>query len=174
MIASLCAAGHTDLRMSLSAWVSCDCYETGKMKTPPPQPELVFLDPETGAVHLQWEEQGADSRGFHAWLQSACEHGPLAHLVSHHLGNIARIRFIRELFEQTPERFPTLLSKVVYNGVHDGILSLREVEDVAHELLAVRALHCSDPVCEEVVREFEVQMSELVEASRKVHKPIVF
>src|SRR5438094_4776334 len=38
-------------------------------------------------------------------------------VIAKHLGNIARIGFLRGIFEQTPKQFPLLLSKVVYNGI---------------------------------------------------------
>jgi hypothetical protein len=161
--------------MGLNASVYCDCYETGKVKTAPPQPELVYIDPESGGVDLRWDAPGADQNSFFTWLGSACEHGPLGQLVSHRLGHIARIAFLRGLFAQTPECFPTLLSKVVYNGVHGGdVLNLSEVEDLAREVPAVQALHCAKDWEDEILREFETQVLELVEAARKMRKPIVF
>ena len=124
--------------MGLNAWVFCDCYEMGKVKTPPPQPELVYVDTITGEVSLRWEEEGADQHSFYEWRSAACAHGPIGCLVSHRLGNISSIGFLRELFQETPERFPTLLSKVVYNGSHGGDeLMLADVEAVAVEMPAV-------------------------------------
>ncbi|MGD0938604.1 MAG: hypothetical protein ABR905_02745 [Terracidiphilus sp.] len=145
------------------------------MKTPPPQPDLVYIDPTTGEVLLRWEEEGADQHRFFEWLSSACEHGPMGHLVSHRLGNIARVGFLRGLLQETPERFPTLLSKVVYNGIHGGdILTLPDVEHVATEMSAVSDLHCPDGSLEALLREFEDQMLELVRGARSVSRPIVF
>ena len=141
--------------MGLDACVFCDCYEVGKVKARPPQPDLVYIDPATGQVSLRWEQPGADQRRFIDWLGSACEHGPEGQLVSHRLGNVALIGFLRGLFEGTPERFPTLLSKVVHNGIHAGdILSLTDVEDLAAEMLAVHAVHCSDASQEDILRNF--------------------
>lgn len=161
--------------MGLDAFVCCNCYETGNVKTPPPQPDLVYVDPTSGEILLRWEEKGADQNRFLEWLSSACEHGPFSRLVSHRLGNIARIGFLRRRFEETPERFPTLLSKVVYNGVHGGnVLTLPDVERVAAEMSAVHALSCSDDFDEEMLREFERQMLELIRGARSVSKPIVF
>jgi hypothetical protein len=162
--------------MGLDASVYCDCYEMGKVKTPPSQPDLVYVDPISGEVLLRREERDADQRGFFEWLSSACEHGPnRSCLVSHRLGNIALIGFLRGLFQETPDRFPTLLSKVVYDGTHSGdILPLSDVERVAGEMSAVHTLHCSDESHETLLRKFERQMLELVEAAKSVSKPIVF
>jgi hypothetical protein len=161
--------------MALDACVYCNCYETGNAKTPPPQPDLVYVDPTSGEVLLRWEEEGADQHRFFEWLSSACEHGPIGHLVSHRLGNIARIGYLRGRFQETPERFPTLLSKIVNNGVHAGdMLTLSDVEQVAAEISAVHTLYCSDDSDEALLREFERQMFELIRASKSVSKPIVF
>ena len=161
--------------MGLNACVYCNCYEIGNVKTPPPQPDLVYVDPTSGEVLLRWKEKGADQNRFFEWLSSACEHGPSGHLVSHRLGNIARIGFLRARFQETPERFPTLLSKVVFNGVHGGdILTLSDVEQVASEMSAVHALSCSDRFDEAMLREFERQMLELIRGAKSVFKPIVF
>lgn len=161
--------------MGLHVSVFCNCYETGNIRIPPPQPELVYIDEETGQVSLRWDEPGADQHRFHEWLGSACEHGPTGQLVFQYLGNIARISFIRELFEQTPKHFPLLLSKVVYNGIHCGdSLTLADVENIALEMALVGTLHCADPVQENQLRTFEAQMEDLIQGARSVQKPIVF
>lgn len=161
--------------MALDARVFCSCYETGKAKTAPPQPELVYVDPESGEVSLRWDEEGADQHSFFEWLSSACEHGPHGWLVSHRLGNIARVGILRERFLETPERFPTLISKVVYDGTHAGdFLTRSDVELVAAEMMAVHDLHGSDDLDESILREFESQMLDLVRGARSVSKPIVF
>jgi len=166
---------HTGVQMALDACVYCDCFETGKVKTPPPQPELVYVDPETGAVSLRWDAPGADQHLFNDWRASACEHGQFGELVSHRLGNIALIGFLRALLQNTPERFPTLLSKVLYNGTHIcDVINLPDVELLAGEMPAVHALHCGDAEEEVLLRNFEKQMTDLIQAAKSAGKPIVF
>jgi len=161
--------------MALDACVYCNCYEAGKTKSPPPQPNLVYVDPDTGEVALRSEAEGADEPRFHEWLSSACEHRPLGQLVSHRLGNIARIGFLRRRFQESPDQFPTLLSKVAYSGTHCGdILTLSDIEQVATEMPALHTLHGSGDSDEALLREFERQMLELIQAARRVSKPIVF
>ena len=64
---------------------------------------------------------------------------------------------------------------MVYDGTHSGdFLTLQDVEDVAAELDAVHAVYCLDPVDEQLLRNFEAQMIDLIRASRSVRKPIVF
>jgi hypothetical protein len=148
------------------------------------QPELVYVDDKTGEVALRWDAPGADQHRFYEWLATKqkrgrkrvdCEHGPLGQLVSHHLGNLALIGFLRELFEETPEQFPILLTKVVYDGTHCGDhLDLEAIERLAIEMASVSNLHCAEPQSEGPLREFETQMSDLTRAARTARKPIVF
>ena len=160
--------------MSLDA-VFCDCFKKGNVRTPPPQPALVYVEETTGQVLFRWDAPDADQHRFYDWLASACEHGPMGELVSLRLGNIALIAFLRELFGKTPSQFPILLSKVVYNGVHGGDrLDLQDVERLATEMDSVHALHCLDPNEEELLRKFEAQMLDLIRAARSVGRPIVF
>lgn len=85
------------------------------------------------------------------------------------------IAFLRFELSRHAQHFPVLLAKVVYDGVHGGdFLSLRDVEQVAVELGCLSNIHVPDERDESIIREFEGQMRELVNASRLVGKPIVF
>jgi hypothetical protein len=85
------------------------------------------------------------------------------------------IGFLRTLLSQNVEQFPVLLAKVVYNGIHSGdSLSLDDVESLRPEMDRLRAIHCDDQPGEDSIRQFERQISELIEAARQVGKPIVF
>jgi hypothetical protein len=160
--------------MGVDASVYCDCYEKGRVRKPPPQPELVYVDA-FGQRCLKWDDPRADQIGYNLWLTEACEHGPMGELVSHRLGNAATIGFLRELLAETPERFPVLLAKVVYDGVHAGdSLSVDDVERLCPEIDRLRGIHSHDKSDEDRIRDFERQMSDLTEAARRVQKPIVF
>jgi hypothetical protein len=160
--------------MALDACVYCDCYERGSIRTPPPQPEYVYID-ETGSLTLDYEKPGADLSAFRAWQATACDHQPLGMLVSHRLGNIARIGFLRYHLVDHADRFPVLLGKVLYNATHAGdFLTQADVERAAAELDYLKEIHLPGVEEESIIREFETQMRELVDASRRVHKPIAF
>jgi hypothetical protein len=159
--------------MGLDACVYCDCYEQGR-RTPPPQPKLVYVDA-CGQVSLHWDAPGADQFGFYTWLETSCPHGPLGWLVLHRIGNIALVGLLRSLLSRTPDTFPILLGKVVYDGTHAGDhLDVRTVEALQAEMSSLDALHCDSADEEEYLRAFERQMEELIAASLAVRKPIAF
>jgi hypothetical protein len=160
--------------MGLDACVYCDCYEQGTVHTPPPQPELVYVD-QCGQVSLREDAPGANVEAFDAWVRTACLHGHRTHLLHHHLGNIALIGFLHGLLIRTPQKFPILLAKVVYNGSHSGDhLAPSTVELLQPEMEALKSLHCDSPGNEERVRIFERQLTELIQASLALRKPIAF
>ncbi len=160
--------------MGLDATVYCDCYETGRARNPPPQPELVYVD-DSGQVCLTWDAPDADQSAFYDWLNGACEHGPMGELVSHRLGNIARVGFLRSVLSDFPRQFPVLLTKVVYDGTHAGdSLSLADIDRLQSELECLRQLRVRGQSADVIIRDFERQMSELVGAALRVQKPIVF
>jgi hypothetical protein len=156
--------------MGHDACVYCDCYERGRLRTPPPQSELVYVD-ECGQVV---DAPGADVEAFDAWAATACEH-PGGELIHHRLGNIALIEFLRAELSRSRGGFPILLNKVVYDGTHCGDhLDLPTVGFLGAEINSMRSLHCEDSEEEELLRTFERQMEELVAASLAVRKPIAF
>ena len=160
--------------MGLDAWVHCDCYDKGKVRTPPPKPDLISIS-ETGEVVLEWNHPDADHDAFWKWRKIACEHGESGELVAHSLGNIALIGFLRSLLNQQPNSFPILLGRVVCNGVHAGdFLSQADIDLVAVELDRLKDVHAVQPEYEDLVRIFESQMRDIVNAARSVGKPIVF
>jgi len=153
--------------MGLDAVVYCDCYEKGRTRTPPPQPDLVYVD-RNGQVCLKWYAVGADQNAFYDWLKDACDHGPTGDLVWHRLGNVATIGAIRSLLAESGQEFPVLLTKVVYDGSHAGDwLTFGDVEHLPLEIQRLSAVHAVEEVLEAVVRKFEEQMSELVTAAMR-------
>jgi len=87
--------------VGLDATVYCDCFEKGRIRMQPPQPEMVYIEP-SGQLSLKWDEPGADQHRIYNWLAACCDHGPYGQLVSHRLGNVALIAFLRELLDEHP------------------------------------------------------------------------
>jgi hypothetical protein len=96
-------------------------------------------------------------------------------LVQHRIGNIALVAELRAALQATPERFPMLLSRVLYNGTHCGdFIPTAEVPKLCREVEGLAGCRCAEPQMEQFMREFEGQMRQLVGASLAVGKPIVF
>jgi len=112
---------------------------------------------------------------FDSWRKhEACDHED-GYLVSHHLGNIARIGSLRTELERHQQKFPIILSRVIYNGTHCGdSIPIDVVRHMMSEMEQLAAVHCKDPAMELSMREFETQMQELITTALKVGKPLVF
>ena len=160
-------------RMGLDASVYCDCFERGRLRTPPRPEWGVHVDEEGGRspTTKDLDEQIA----FDAWnYRDACEHenGVLLH---QRLGNISLIGLFRQLLNAHVDRLPVIVKKIIYSGSHAGdSLSLEIVEQLGAEIEALGQIHERDRKNEQFLRDFEQQLRELVECSRKVGKPIVF
>jgi hypothetical protein len=189
--------------MGLDAFVYCDCVEKGRLKSPPPFPELFHVDP-SGFPSLRSTDE-ASERAHDAWeASSPCPH-PYFNLLHHRLGNIAAIQWVRQALNQVfpdPEKeYPILRLKVVYSGSHGGdFLNLDEVRALKKELKALRSVDLAGikltqgelvftPDGETVdktrwatahedewafLRGVFSKLEELVEASLSVGKPIAF
>ena len=142
------------------------------LRTPPAEGWRVYVD-DRGQRCLTTDNPEEDV-AFNRWDREACEHedGTLLH---YWLGNIAGIGVIRAELSARPEAFPTLLSKVVYSGIHAGdYMTIPQIVELAGELQVLTHLHSRDLITEEWLRDFERKMSDLVRTALKVGKPIVF
>ena len=111
---------------------------------------------------------------FDRWNVRACEHewGILLH---HWIGNAATVGLLRATLSQHPELFQVTLSKIVYSGVHCGdYISADRVPALLPELRSLHEVHLDNTRDERLVRYFESQLRELVEAALQVSKPISF
>ncbi|HET6576564.1 MAG TPA: hypothetical protein VFG68_23400 [Fimbriiglobus sp.] len=159
--------------MALDAVVYCDCFERGRLRSPPPPGCSLSVD-ESGFLLCGCDDLDTQIAFDHWQFDSACSHEN-GLLIQHRIGNIALVAALREALQETPARFPILLSRVLYNGTHccDFIRAV-EVLQLQLEVAALSGVHCRDPQMEQFMREFETQMGELVAASLAVGKPIVF
>lgn len=159
--------------MGLDAKVFCNCFATGRLKELPPEPVSVYVCSD-GSLDCKSEDLEVLLE-FDAWLHDrACEHedGVLLH---HRIGNIALVRLLREELEREAARFPFLLEKVLYNGVHAGdYLSLDIVLKVQSEAEELTEFAASDERNQGFVEEFRKQMQGLVDAALSVRKPVSF
>jgi hypothetical protein len=112
--------------MGLDAWVHCDCFEKGRLKTPLPTGLKLLLE-DAGGLYFQPDEKIKITTNrdelrmkFDLWrLEEACEH-PRMKLIEHRLGNISLIGLLRHELSRLPGEYPVLLQKVIYSGSHAG------------------------------------------------------
>jgi hypothetical protein len=159
--------------MGLDATVYCNCFETGKLREPAPLPDLVYVTP-NGFLECQSDDLTL-LLSFDQWLcDRACIHKD-GILLTHRIGNIDLVGKIRMELSIHAEKFPILLSKVVYSGTHAGdFLPNDKVVGLEMELRVLgKALPISGDV-KEYIKFFRSQMSELVKAAQSVSKPIAF
>jgi hypothetical protein len=160
--------------MGLDAVVYCNCYETGKLREPPPRPELVSVEPNGMLV---CKDGGDDALWFQLqnWIHSrACEH-PDGELIRERIGNIAQVALLRAELQRQAASFPLILGKVIYSGSHGGdFLDLHTVKEMRGEIAHLAGFHSPNKKREPYLREFERQILELCEAALRVGKPIAF
>src|SRR5258706_15202236 len=113
--------------MGLDAVMYCNCYETGKLLIPPPNPELVYIrpagdldchDPES-FVPKPFGDISQEMNDFDNWRFAACPHkgGRLLH---HRIGSIWDVADLRSELQQQAQSFPIIVEKVIYSGSHFG------------------------------------------------------
>jgi hypothetical protein len=158
--------------MGLDATVYCNCFESGRLREPPPYPTLISIAP-NGSLDCQSDDLDTLLE-FDQWLLNrACEHEN--GVLLHHIGNLAQVAFLRNEINREAEKFPVPLEKVLYNGTHAGDhLSLDEVSDLHGELDHLDKFVCSSENNKEHVALFRQQMKELAEAAVNIGKPISF
>ena len=159
--------------MGLDAHVLCTCFRDGRTK-PHPIPALLAYDEVDGPILdtnknptlAQWLEHDS-------WRVSACEH-PNGELVAIRLGNMSRIAAVRsdiESIERTSrDRFPIVLEKVVYDGIHSSDhIPVSEVPQLQNEINMLRSY-----IRDEYLSDFVDSMAKLCDASLRTRNPIVF
>lgn len=159
--------------MSLDAYVRCSCIRDGKARKPHPFPDRFTWD-ENNAPSLTGDPDQAEWDAHDQWVQQACEHE--GYLVSEFLGNITRIRnvreFVRGLQGNPGPKLPILLKKVVYDGTHTGDwVPAQETPELLKEVNLV--LQSSD-ILTQGEQEFFEAMKRLCEASLATGNPIGF
>jgi hypothetical protein len=159
--------------MGLDATVYCNCFESRKLKVLPLFIDLIFVDSD-GSLACKSEDLDTLLE-FDQWLYSrACEHknGILLH---HRIGNIALVALLRKELSPESEKFPIILQKIIYNGIHGGdYLSLTFIENLQNELDYLTDFICSSEGNQAFVNDFRRQLIELTNAALQVGKPISF
>jgi hypothetical protein len=157
--------------MGLDAAVYCNCYEAGRLRTPPPPSASVSVW-EDGSLYCINKEA---LKEFDEWLENDdCEHeGGIA--LAHYLGNTTRTGLVREELRKFANDFPMILDKVIGSGIHCGdYIRLDEIESLREEVDHLGAIHSAETRREQVLCYFEEQMNELIACSLQMKKPVAF
>ena len=159
--------------MGLDATVYCTCFRDGRLREPPPAHIDVYID-EDGSLNCHNSDLETQIE-FDAWrYDRACEHEN-GDLISHRIGNIALVAYLRAELSRQPDDFLIVLSKVVYSGTHCGDFINRDtVQQMQPELERLAQFRCSDSGNQPFVDGFLAQLRELSAASAQTGNPIVF
>jgi hypothetical protein len=162
--------------MSVNAVVYCDCVERGRLTTPHPRPDLLFVD-EKGAPDISSNDPRAIEAHDRWESLRPCEHEHFW-LIERWLGNVALIGSIRALLKQYSTdpavEYPVLWSKVIYDGSHSGDFltsdTVQQLSDEVDRLTRMENHHADTGPLMELLR----KLGELVQASLSVKKAIAF
>ena len=161
--------------MGLDARVYCDCYLKGRLLEPPPPGVTLRLEPD-GSLGC---ERDVDAIQFGLewdfWREErACQHtgGVLLH---QRLGNISLIGLLRAELQREADRFPILLTRVIFSGSHAGdYLTVETIPALRRELELLGDFRCSTREADSFMAQFRAQMLELAATALSVAKPIAF
>ena len=158
--------------MGLDAFVFCDCYEKGRLKRNPPDPNLVYSVPNGDLACRNKDSKVLDR--FDRWRGKACEH-EAGMVAGDWLGNASMVGSIRKELSRRPRDFPTLLKRVVCSGTHCGDhLTLKMVAKLQMELDRLKAHRSGNKELDRGIQKLRRQLQKLVRASIKIGKPIAF
>jgi hypothetical protein len=171
-----------DTPLGLEARVYCNCYEMGRIKVPPPDPDLVVVTVD-GLPEISERATPKQASAFEAWFnspESVCGHREFS-LVHHSLGNVVTLgtirRSIRAIVQRPKVKLPLLVGFILRNGSHNGdVIAVSGLLDLQFELDRLTSLDWSTLPRSECgyVRRFVDQMRELNWAALAVGNPIVF
>ena len=183
--------------MGLDAYVYCDCLEQGRLERPLPKDVSVRMQPDGYPVVVKsgreiWDDD-PEADAF------ACEHTHRARL-HHRLGNISLIALLRSELAREGARFPILLRRVIYNGIHaSDHLPVNMIPDLRGEIERLKSFRCvgnfpasrvtrlawklflipryhytSAAEADRFMHCFRLQMAELCDVASGIGKPIAF
>jgi hypothetical protein len=157
--------------MKLQAYVFCGCYERGRVKRPPPDPEIVSLH--LNGDNFCFRPTPAQNQAYEAWRLNACRHkygtvtgGELGHRLPHEVLYRAMLPHHRT--------FPIFVRKVLgcKPQTRFSHLTLKQVKQLQIELVRIKNFHLADRKCDNEMQYYRGQMKQLVRAALKFQQPI--
>jgi hypothetical protein len=158
--------------VGLDAFVFCDCYEKGRIKRPPPDLGLLYVQPD-GAVEPRSDDPELLNR-FDASRVHACRHEE-GMIAGGFLGNATNVEQLRDVLGKKRSLFPILLGKVIYCGTHTGDhLAPRDVARLAIELERLKSIQTGEKGLDKELQILRRKLQKLVRVALKIQKPIAF
>jgi hypothetical protein len=157
--------------MELCAFVFCDCYEKGRLKRPPPSPDIVTVLPNGD---LGYRDATPDQHAaFVAWRTHACRH-PEGRVTGGKLGHALPIEKVRDSLLPHGRAFPVFVGKVLNCQPHtrSSHLTLKQVHKLKAELDRLKTFQCNDRKIARELPYLRGQLKQLVKAALKFLKPI--
>ena len=160
--------------MGLDAYVACDCFRRGRLRSTPPVHWGVFVD-EVGTVQCRLADEDDEWENFDRWVtEEACEHEE-CRLVWETVGNIGLVRLLRNHIESLDDDFPVLLGGILYSGSHFGDhLNEDAMRALPNELRRLEDYSADNAETQGWVDQFVMLMKQLLEAHRQTGYPIGF
>ena len=158
-------------RAELCAFVFCDCYEKGRLKRPPPNPEIVAVLPNGDLGYRS--ATPTQHEAFVAWRAHACCH-PEGRVTGGKLGHALPIDVVRDAFSPHRRAFPIFVGKILDCRPHtrSSHLTIKQVHKLKAELDRLKTFQCGDRKIARELPYLRGQMKQLVRAALKFRKPI--
>lgn len=157
--------------VKLHAYVFCDCYERGRLKHQPPNPEIVAVLPngDLGYISATRKQHAA----FVAWRSHACRHSEGV-VTGGELGHKLSRKVLHRAMSPHKRIFPLFVQKILGCKPHtrNSHLTTKQVEKLQSELVRLKDFYLPERKLDLELRYYYGQMKQLVRTAMKIQKPI--
>lgn len=157
--------------MRLQAYVFCGCYEHGRVKRPPPNPEIVDVLV-NGDVACR-DATPAQHQAVLKWRYLACRHRD-GLITGGLLGHRLLVEVMHKAMLPHSRTFPLFVRKVLgcKPQTRYSPLTLKQVEQLHIEIVRMKKFHLPDRKHDKELQYYRGQMRQLVRAALKFQQPI--
>lgn len=157
--------------MKLQAYVFCDCYEHGRLRCQPPNPEIVAVLPngDLGYYNATRKQHAA----FVAWRSHACRHTEGV-VLGGQLGQRLPRKALHRAMSPHKRYFPIFVGKILgcKPHTHNSHLNINQVKKLQAELARLKNFHLPESKLDRELQCYYGQIKQLVRAAIRIHKPI--
>ena len=157
--------------MKLQAYVFCNCFEQGRVKRPPPNPEIVGVL--TNGDNRCFRPTPAQYQAYESWRLNACRH-KYGTVTGGELGHRLPVEVMHKAMLPHRRKFPLFVRKVLGCKPHTRFshLTIKQVEQLQTELVRMKKFHLSDRKRDNELHHYRGQMRQLARAAIKFQQPI--